>query len=108
MDSDLSSDTSESMFQGGVGDGFVSPPLSLMTVFEDACPNYLAMGMTYEQYWDGDVSAHKAYRRAKKLRTIEINANAWLQGMYIYEALLDVGQYTKAFSKAKPKPYRDV
>ena len=27
--------------------------------------------------------------------------------MYIYEALLAVGRYTKAFSKAKPAPYRE-
>lgn len=67
----------------------------------------MAMGMTYEQFWDGDVSAHKAYRKAKQLQTIEMNTAAWIQGLYIYEALLDVGQYTKAFSKVKPRPYRD-
>ena len=80
-------------------------PLSLMSVFEQACPQYLAMGMTYEQYWDGDVLAHKAFREAKKLRLAEANQLAWLQGMYVYEVLMDVTPYLKAFSKGRPKPY---
>lgn len=76
-----------------------------MSVFEEACPQYLAMGMTYDQFWDGDVSAHKAFRKAKKLRLAEANQIAWLQGMYVYEVLVDVTPYLKAFSKGRPKAY---
>lgn len=67
----------------------------------------MSFGMTYEQYWDGDVSAHRMYRKAMKEKTIYQNRMMWLQGLYIYEALLGVAVYNKAFSKAKPKPYRD-
>ena len=63
------------------------------------------MGMTYEQYWDGEVSAHRAYRKAKELRISEQNRMAWLQGIYVYEAIADLAPYLKAFSKSKPKPY---
>lgn len=80
-------------------------PLSLTAAFREACPIYMSFGMTYEQYWDGDVFAHQMYRKAMKQKTIAENKMLWLQGMYIYEALLDVGRYTKAFSKAKPMPY---
>lgn len=90
---------------GRVGGKNAALPLPLMSVFESACPNYIAMGMTYEQFWDGDVSAHKAYREAKRIRNSEQNAAAWLQGLYIYEALIDITPYLKAFSKGKPKPY---
>ena len=76
-----------------------------MSVFEAACPKYLAIGMAYEQYWDGDVCAHKAFREAQKIRLSEANQLAWLQGVYVYEALLDITPYLKAFSKGKPKPY---
>ena len=79
--------------------------MSLTEVFEKACPAYIAYGMTYEQFWDGDVSAHKAYREAEKIRIRKRNQEMWLQGMYVYEALLDVAQYNKAFSKSKPRPY---
>jgi hypothetical protein len=36
------------------------------------------------------------------------NQDAWLQGAYIYEALVDVAPYLHAFSKkgTKPTPYR--
>jgi hypothetical protein len=30
---------------------------------------------------------------------------AWLQGIYVYEAIADLAPYLKAFSKSKPKPY---
>ena len=65
----------------------------------------MAMGMTYEQFWDGDVSAHRMFAKAEKLRLSRANHLAWLQGMYVYEALIDVTPYLKAFSKGKPKPY---
>ena len=57
-----------------------APPLSLVEVFEKACPVYISYGMTYEQFWDGDVSAHKAYREAEKLRIRKRNQERWLQG----------------------------
>lgn len=79
-----------------------------MTVFEDALPYYLKMGMTFEQYWDGDVSAHRAYRKAEKLRQRERNQHAWLQGLYIYEAIADLSPALKAFSKGRAKPYRNA
>lgn len=65
------------------------------------------MGMSYEQFWDGDTSAHKAYREAKKKRLSEQNQIAWLHGMYFYVALVSVAPYIKAFSKAKPRPYME-
>ena len=90
---------------GRVGGKNAALPLSLMSVFTEACPQYLAMGMSYEQYWDGDVYAHKAYRKAKKMRMREQNQIAWLQGMYVYEAIADLAPALKAFAKGKPRPY---
>ena len=78
-----------------------------MTVFRDACPQYMAFGMTYEQYWDGDVYAHKAYREAEKIRIQKQNQYAWLQGMYIYQAIGALSPALRAFSKGKAKPYAE-
>ena len=77
-----------------------------MDIFTEALPYYLKIGMTYEQYWDGDVSAHKAYREAERLRISTANQLAWLQGMYFYEALLDAAPAIKAFCKTRAHPYR--
>ena len=90
---------------GGVGGKNAAPPLSLTAVFEKACPQYMAIGMTYDQYWDGDVYAHRMYREAEKVRLSRENQIAWLNGWYFYNAMLGVAPYVKAFSKAKPHPY---
>lgn len=66
----------------------------------------MTFGMTYEQFWDGDVWMAKAYRQAYELRKERENFNAWLQGLYIYEAICDASPILRAFSKArKPNPY---
>lgn len=65
----------------------------------------MAMGMTYDQFWDGEVAAHKCFREAKKIRLSEQNQMAWLQGMYVYEAIADLAPALKAFAKGKAKPY---
>lgn len=44
------------------------------------------MGMTYEQYWDGPPAIAVAYRKAHRLRRELENEQAWLQGMYNYDA----------------------
>lgn len=75
--------------------------MSLLDVFEKACPYYLVYGMTYEQFWDGDVRAHKCYREAYRIRKTEENTKLWLQGKYFYDALCQVSPIIRAFSKAK-------
>lgn len=56
-------------------------------VFEDAFPFYLAIGMSYAEYWEGDPSLARYYRKAYQIKQDEINNNAWLQGVYIYDAI---------------------
>ncbi|MGN0558377.1 MAG: hypothetical protein ACI4IS_02885 [Acutalibacteraceae bacterium] len=67
-------------------------------------PFYLSIGMTYEQYWDGDCCLTKYYRKAYELKRDRENERAWLQGMYVYEALCDVAPIIRAFAKAGTKP----
>lgn len=62
--------------------------------------------MTYEQYWEMDCQMVKYYREAYELRREVANQDAWIQGMYIYEALVDVAPYLRAFGAKKPVPYR--
>lgn len=44
------------------------------------------MGMTYEQYWDAPPHLAVAYRKAYKLKREIENENAWLVGLYVYDA----------------------
>lgn len=63
--------------------------------------------MTYEQYWDGDCELVRYYRKAHEMRISQQNYEAWLNGLYIYEALCNVSPVLHAFAKngVKPIPY---
>ena len=61
--------------------------LSYSKAFEAVFPEYLAMGMTYEQFWDMDASLVKAYRKAHEIKREERNFEMWLQGKYVYDAI---------------------
>ena len=65
--------------------------------------------MTPEQFWDGDPSLAKYYRKAYELQRKRNNEEMWLQGMYFYEALCDASPIFHAFAKrgTKPQPYPD-
>ena len=79
-------------------------------VFEENFPFYLAIGMSSAEYWEGDCSLTRYYRKAYKIKQEEINNNAWLQGLYIYDAVSTAvhnalrGKNTKAREYAK-QPY---
>ena len=59
-------------------------------LFDKAFPEYLAMGMTYRQFWDEDCRLVVPYRQAYKIRQEEINRTAWLNGLYIQRAVASV------------------
>ena len=105
MDSELvSSSLSTTEEDGQQG----SPSLFTYTEkFYESFPYYLSIGMTPEQYWDGDSTLVKYYRKAEEIRNEKRNQELWLQGMYIYEALCDVSPVLHAFAKkgTKPNPY---
>ena len=65
--------------------------------------------MTEEQYWDKDSLLVKYYREAEELRNEKLNQQAWLQGMYFYDALSRVSPILHAFAKkgTKAQPYAD-
>ena len=86
-------------------------PLSTYTEqFYEVFPYYLSIGMTYEQFWDGDPMLCKYYREAEEMRNEKKNQELWLQGMYIYEALCDISPVLHVFAKkgTKPQPYSDT
>jgi hypothetical protein len=56
-------------------------------IFEECFPFYLAIGMSSAEYWEGDPSLTRYYRKAYRIKQDEINNNAWLQGLYIYDAV---------------------
>lgn len=77
-------------------------------VFKQLCPYYMSIGMSYDDFWNGDVSMVEAYRTADELRLKQRNYELWLQGMYMYEALCDASPLFRFSMKSgtiKPEPY---
>ena len=56
-------------------------------MFREAFPMYLAIGMTYEEFWEKESWLVKSYRDAEKIRKDEKNYFAWLSGIYTLQAL---------------------
>ena len=77
--------------------------------FNEQFPYYLSIGMTPEQYWDGDPELAKFYRKADEIRLERRNQELWLQGMYVYEAICDASPILHSYAKkgTKPHPYAD-
>ena len=75
--------------------------------FKFEFPYYLNAGMTYEQFWEQDAELVVFYRKAYQMRRDEINTQLWLQGSYVYSALLSASPLLHAFAKSgtKPEPY---
>lgn len=65
--------------------------------------------MSAEEYWHGDVMYPRAFREANRLKRNQSNFDAWLQGMYVYEAMCAVAPVMNAFAKkgTRVKPYAE-
>ncbi len=64
----------------------------------------MSIGMSYDDFWNGDVSMVEAYRKADELRLKQRNYELWLQGMYVYEALCDASPLFRFTMNRTVKP----
>lgn len=105
MDSELVSQTLSDT--GGREAQSPSVPFSHGKFFEEQLPYYLAIGMTPDEYWNGDNTLPAAYRAAERQRQDRVNTELWLQGMYIYDALCCASPLFKDWAKkgTKAHPY---
>ena len=64
------------------------------------------MGMTYDQYWDSPPYLAVTYRKAYRLKREVANEQAWLQGLYVYDAFSVC--ITNAFGKRGSKQQKYI
>lgn len=109
MDNGLVSDPLPVKDSKGGGSAAPAPLKTYTQQFEEACPFYLSMGMTADEFWNQDCMLVKFYRKANEIRIKRKNEELWLQGMYIYQALISAAPMLHAFAKpgTKPAPYLD-
>lgn len=93
-------------------EGLNPPPRKLRSyseIFEECFPFYLSIGMSPEEYWKGDAFLPRAYRKAYRMKQEQINHNAWLQGLYFYDAaisaLTHLNSKQSAHKSYAAKPY---
>ena len=46
----------------------------------------MAMGMSYDEFWNAPPHLAVAYRKAYKIKREIANEEAWIQGMYVFDA----------------------
>lgn len=65
--------------------------------------------MTAEEYWHGDVNLPIAYRKANTMKRTAKNWELWMQGRYIYDAIIfafsaEASQQTESGYLDEPYP----
>lgn len=89
-------------------EGINNPPLSLRQAFTEACPYYMALGMSFSEYWHKEPWRTLMYLKAAEIKNHTTDTNMWVQGRYIYDAICSTAPILNAFSKEhKARPYRD-
>ena len=76
-------------------------PKTYADIFDEFLPEYLAMGMPYDLYWDGEYGTKTAYRKAYQIRVENeqrlSDRNNWYIGQYIAKVLQAVPLLVNGF-----------
>ena len=108
MDGELTAIPSSTVRNAEGEDSNIQTLGSYRTIIENAFPLYLAMGMTYEEYYRKDHTLVIAYRQAYKKKREERNQELWLMGAYVYQAVSRVAPLLIPFNEhPKAEPYLD-
>lgn len=57
------------------------------TVFENQCPYFMSLGMTWEEYWHGDNTLPRAYLKKFEIERDRENISQWRLGQYMMSAI---------------------
>lgn len=93
---------------GGVGSDTIHAPDSCREIFDKAFPSYLALGMTYDEFYKKDHTLVIAYRKAYEQKQEQKNQEMWLMGAYVYQAIARIAPLLIPFNEhPKADPYLD-
>ena len=60
---------------------------SLSELLDAQCSEYMAIGMTYQEFWHGDNDAPKMYRKTWNIRREQQDTDMWHMGLYVSRAM---------------------
>ena len=90
---------------GGAGKKNPAEITNFTEMFIELCPQYMAMGMSYDEFWNRNTLCHASYRKAWEQRRAQINWQMWMQGGYFYDALIKVAPVMRAaLGKGRVQP----
>lgn len=89
---------------GNVESSTTTEKKTLTQVFEETCPYYMAIGMTYDEYWYKEPQRVKYYRESHILKNKSRNQELWLLGRYFVDSI-QVALDSKGKAKYPEKPY---
>lgn len=96
----------DSYSQNNNGVGNAKKPTPTYTeIFYQCLPHYLAMGMSADEFWNCDPRMYKAYREKDRIQMEKQNELLWLQGMYVYQAILLSAPRLNSIQPKEPLPY---
>ena len=98
----INSDNALDNTRGGGDNGRPPRSFSPTEVFNQSCPIYMAMGMSYSDFWDGEPEMARAYSKAYELKIELENDAMWQMGAYIAEAVASSIYGKKAPYPTKP------
>ena len=76
---------------------------SFSDTLDKLCTYYMALGVSYDEFWNGDYTMLKFYVERHRIAVEQKNEELWLQGVYFYEALCTA--LSNAFSKGSKSKY---
>ena len=69
------------------------------------CPYYMLIGVSYDEFWNGDYTHLKYFEEAYRLAVKKRNQELWLQGLYNFDALSTALSNVFAKNKSSLKKY---
>ncbi|MBP7319525.1 MAG: hypothetical protein KA953_00520 [Lachnospiraceae bacterium] len=72
--------------------------LSPSKLFEEVCPYYMSIGVSYHDFWDGEFDICKYARKADEINQGNKNREQWWQAVYIFRMMLDASPAFNAFN----------
>lgn len=64
--------------------------IKMSELLDELCAYYLSIGLSYDEFWNGDYCRLKYYREAFEMQRERENQRIWLEGLYNYRAFKSV------------------
>lgn len=75
-------------------------------MLDRVCAYYMAIGVSFDEFWNGDYTQLKYRIAANRLMLEERNREMWIQGMYVYDAVMTALYNVNRGKGHAPKEYR--